>query len=118
LVRRIASLKIARHPLAMTKTTSKSISELSAYKKLTKTRWRLALSLTFVELSIYYGFIYLVAFHKDLMSLPIDAGKTTWSIALGISVIVMTVIVTGIYVTVANSKFDKLTQEIHNQVQS
>lgn len=98
------------------KKTSENISQLASYKKLTETRWRLALSLTLVALLIYYGFIYLVAFHRDLMSLPIASGFTTWSIALGIAVIVMTVILTGIYVYIANSKFDQLTEQIKKEV--
>ena len=95
-----------------------SIVQLSSYKKLTQNRWTLALSLTIIALVIYYGFIYLVAFQKDIMSSPIGSGYTTWSIALGIGVIVMTIGLTGIYVFIANSKFDKLTEEIQKEVRS
>jgi uncharacterized membrane protein (DUF485 family) len=98
------------------KKTSEYISQISSYKKLTKTRWTLAISLTLIAMCVYYGFIYMVAFHKDTMSLPIADGHTTWSIALGITVIVMTVVLTGIYVYIANSKFDKLTEEIKKEV--
>ena len=95
--------------------TSKEISQLSSYIKLTETRWKLALSLTLIALFIYYGFIYLVAFHQDLMSKPVANGYTSWSIALGIGVILTTIVLTGIYVYIANSKFDKLTEEIHRE---
>jgi uncharacterized membrane protein (DUF485 family) len=98
--------------------TSESIAGLPSYKKLTQTRWRLALSLTLAALFIYYGFIYLVAFQRDLMSLPVGSGHMTWSIALGIGVIVLTIILTGIYVFFANSKFDQLTAEIQKEVRS
>lgn len=100
----------------MNKKTSESISQLPSYKKLTRNRWALGLSLTILALLIYYGFIYLVAFQKELMSSPVGNGYTTWSIALGIGVIIMTILLTGIYVFIANSKFDQLTQEIHKEV--
>lgn len=98
------------------KKTSTEISQLSSYKNLTQTRWKLALSLTIVALLIYYGFIYLVAFHQDLMSKPVASGYTSWSIALGIGVILMTILLTGVYVSIANSKFDKLTEKIKKEV--
>ncbi len=98
------------------KKTSQEISQLPSYIKLTETRWKLASSLTIVALIAYYGFIYLVAFQKELMSQSVLGGYTSWSIALGIGVILTTILLTGIYVYVANSKFDKLTEEIKKEV--
>ena len=115
-LRKVAQFIEYRHSQKMKKTDS--IVQLSSYKKLTQNRWTLALSLTIIALVIYYGFIYLVAFQKDIMSSPIGSGYTTWSIALGIGVIVMTIGLTGIYVFIANSKFDKLTEQIQKEVRS
>lgn len=66
---------------------------------------------------VYYGFIMLVAFNKDLLSSRMGEGVMTWGIPIGIFVIVFTVIITGIYVRRANSEFDDLTAEIHKTVQ-
>lgn len=66
---------------------------------------------------VYYGFIMLVAFNKELLSSRMGEGVMTWGIPIGIFVIVFTVIITGIYVRRANSEFDDLTAEIHKTVQ-
>jgi uncharacterized membrane protein (DUF485 family) len=64
---------------------------------------------------IYFGFIYLVAFRKDLMSMKLGMGVTTLSIPLGIGVIIFTVLLTGFYVSRANNEFDKLTAKIKDE---
>jgi uncharacterized membrane protein (DUF485 family) len=61
---------------------------------------------------VYFGYIYLVAFNKDFLATPLGAGVTTYSIPIGIAVILFTVNLTGIYVRRANSEFDSLTREI------
>jgi uncharacterized membrane protein (DUF485 family) len=61
---------------------------------------------------VYYGYIALIAFDKELLARPIGAGVTTLGIPLGIGVIVFTIVITGFYVRRANSEFDRLTAEI------
>ena len=95
----------------MNKTLLK-ISQDPKYQLLVKSRSRLGWSLTLVMLVVYFGFIYLVAFQKDFLSLTIGAGVTTISIPIGIGLIIFTILITGLYVRRANSEFDKLTGEI------
>lgn len=82
------------------------------YRKLVNARSRFGWILTWSMLVVYYGYILLIAFNKELLSAKIGAGVTTWGIPAGLFVIVFTVIVTGIYVRRANSEFDQLTAAI------
>lgn len=82
------------------------------FQQLVKTRSRYSWGLTLLMMVVYFGFIYLVAFHKEFLARPIGAGVTTYSIPIGLGVIIFTVIITAIYVRRANTEFDDLTQEI------
>lgn len=82
------------------------------YQQLKATRNRLGWTLTILMLIVYYGYIGLIAFDKELLATPIGAGVTTLGIPIGMAVIVFTVIITGIYVRRANGRYDALTQAI------
>jgi uncharacterized membrane protein (DUF485 family) len=65
---------------------------------------------------VYYGFIALVAYNKELMATKIGSGVTTLGMPIGLFVIAFTIIITGIYVRRANSEYDDLTEEIKKAV--
>lgn len=64
-------------------------------------------TLTILMLSIYYGFLAVVAFVPSIIPRPL-VGNLTVGIALGLGVIVSAVVLTGIYVLRANSRYDML----------
>ena len=82
------------------------------YLQLKATRSRFGWWLTILMLIVYYGYIGLIAFDKELLATPIGAGVTTLGIPIGMAVIVFTVIITGIYVRRANREFDAATRDI------
>ncbi|MFB2532778.1 DUF485 domain-containing protein [Paracoccus sp. p4-l81] len=82
------------------------------YQKLRATRLRFGWLLTIIMLVVYYGFITLIAFRKDLLAVPLGQGVTTWGIPIGFGVIVITILLTAVYVRRANSEFDELTDKI------
>lgn len=86
------------------------------YVQLVRDRTRLGWLLTLAMLVVYYGFILVIAFNKELLSIPLGGGVTTSGIPAGLFVIVFTVAVTGIYVRHANSRYDALTAAIHQAV--
>jgi uncharacterized membrane protein (DUF485 family) len=86
------------------------------YIQLVKDRTRFGWLLAFAMLLVYYGFILLIAFNKELLSIPIANGVMTTGIPIGLFVIVFTVIITGIYVRHANGKYDELTAAIHREL--
>ena len=86
------------------------------YQQLVADRTRFGWTLALAMLVVYYGFILLIAFDKELLSIPLAGGATTTGIPVGLFVIVFTVLVTGIYVRHANNKYDELTARIHREI--
>ena len=86
------------------------------YQKLVSTRSSYGWTLTWIMMIVYYGFIMLIAFDKELLATKMGAGVITWGMPIGLFVIVFTVIITGIYVRRANSEFDDLTAKIRKEV--
>ncbi|MDY7573628.1 DUF485 domain-containing protein [Actimicrobium sp. CCI2.3] len=86
------------------------------YQKLVATRSSYGWTMTWLMLIVYYGFITLIAFDKELLGAKIGAGVMTWGMPIGLFVIVFTVIITGIYVRRANDEFDTLTAAIRKEV--
>lgn len=82
------------------------------YRELLAKRTRLGWSLTAVMLAAYFGYIALIAFDKAFLARPIQGGVTSLGIPLGFGLIVFTVLITGVYVWIANARFDALTRAI------
>ena len=82
-----------------------------AFQELERTRGQLGWTLTALILVIYFGFVLLVAFAPKLMSTPV-LGTMTLGFPLGLGVILSAILLTGVYVLRANSRFDKLTRQI------
>jgi uncharacterized membrane protein (DUF485 family) len=88
------------------------------YHKLVKTRSRYGWILTWSMMIVYYGFILLVAFNRELMGTRLGDGVMTWAMPIGLAVILFTIIITGIYVRRANGQFDDLTAAIRARTQA
>lgn len=87
------------------------------FKQLVRERGRFAWVLSAVMMGLYLTFIFLVAFAPKLLGTPLDANTSiTWGIPVGIGLIVSAFILTGIYVYRANGEFDRLNQEILDEV--
>lgn len=82
------------------------------FHALTRRRSRLAWGLSATMVAIYVGFILLVAFAPGFLATPIAGGTTTIGIPLGVGVILIAFVLTGVYVRRANSDFDSETQRI------
>ena len=85
------------------------------YQALKERRSRFGWSLTIAMLVVYYGFILLIAFQKDVLSIRIGEGVMTWGIPIGFGVIVFTILITGVYIRRANSEFDDLTEKVKRE---
>jgi uncharacterized membrane protein (DUF485 family) len=86
------------------------------YQKLVKVRSSYGWTLTAMMMVVYYGYILLIAFDKELLSAKMGAGVMTWGMPVGLFVIIFTIVITGIYVRRANNEFDALTAKIHAEV--
>lgn len=92
---------------------AKKISQHPSYKELVTARTRYGWVMTSLVLTIYFGFIYLVAFHKEHLTKKVSENSIiTYSIPVGIAVIMCTVLLTGLYVRRANKEFDAMNAKI------
>ena len=92
--------------------TAEKIAANPKYQKLVAERSRYGWTLTIIMLIVYYGYIGMIAFDKELLAKRIGEGAMTYGIPIGMGIIVVTVILTGLYVRRANEKYDRLTREI------
>jgi uncharacterized membrane protein (DUF485 family) len=82
------------------------------YQELVRRRSSLGWTLSLIMLVVYFGFILLVAYAPKFLGTPLGSGVTTIGIPIGLSVIVLAFVLTGIYVRQANSSYDVLTRKI------
>jgi uncharacterized membrane protein (DUF485 family) len=88
------------------------IEEDPNYQELVRRRSALGWSLSLIMLIIYFGFILLVAYAPNFLGAPLGTGVMTVGIPIGLLVIVAAFLLTGIYVSKANSKYDPLIRKI------
>jgi len=86
------------------------------YQALKEKRSRFGWTLTLAMMVVYYGFILLIAFSKDVLAVRIGDGVMTWGIPIGFGVIVFTILITGVYVQRANTEFDELAEKVRQGV--
>ncbi|MFV0283365.1 MAG: DUF485 domain-containing protein [Castellaniella sp.] len=91
---------------------TQSIVSNPKYQYLRRTRLRFGWTLAVIMLVVYYSFIGVIAFDKELFALKLGEGVMTWGLPVGFGVIVFSVLITGLYVRRANHEFDRLTREI------
>lgn len=95
------------------------IENSAHFRQLVATRQRFAAILSLIMLVIYVGFILLIAFAPGWLGTPLHAGTSvTRGIPIGIGVIVVSFVLTGIYVWRANGEFDRLTKRILSEVKA
>lgn len=76
-------------------------------------RWRIAIALTAAVVVIYFGFILLIAYRKELMGTLITRGLTV-GILLGALVIVLSWFLTWFYVRWANTHYDSALRDFRD----
>lgn len=90
-----------------------AIKNSPEFLKLTQNRNRFAWILSFIMLAVYYGFILILAFAPGIFGVQLGSGTViTVGIPVGVGIILLSFVLTGIYVRRANGEFDDLTQKI------
>lgn len=79
------------------------------FKKLYGQKQTVSLVLTILELVFYFGFIGLIAFNKPFLSSMLTE-RITIGIPIAVGVILMSWVLTGIYVRWANNTYDVLVK--------
>ena len=82
------------------------IKAIPQYRSLVAQRSKLGWTLTAAMLVVYYGYVLLIAFDKDLLASRMNSGVMTWGIPIGLFVIVFTVVMMGIAMTFYRQTLD------------
>lgn len=88
------------------------------FEQLVSKRNSYSFVMTVLVMIVYYGYILLIAFDKKFLAQKIGEGWTTSiGIPMGLGVILITIILTWIYVRRANSEFDADTEALIKEAQ-
>lgn len=86
------------------------------YQELVSKRNSFSLKLSLFILGMFYAYILIIAFDKELLATRIGEGVMTLAFPVGAAIIVISFITTLIYVKRANSEFEDLTNAIKDDV--
>jgi uncharacterized membrane protein (DUF485 family) len=83
------------------------------FRELEERRSRLVWALSAIVLAAYYGLMIVVAFWPDALHAPLSEGRVvTIGVPIGAAIIVLSWLLTGLYVYRANTTFDALNEQI------
>ena len=85
---------------------------------LVRRKQRLTWSLTATLLLAYYGFVLLVAFAPGLLGRPLAGGKTSVGMLAGVGRVLLSVLLTGLYVHQTNKVLDPLNDRLKQEAQA
>lgn len=84
------------------------------FRELARQKNRISFVLTVVILVVYFTYMLLIAFSKSALSAPVANG--TVGIPIGIGVIALAWVLTGIYVRWANTQYDALVEKVKQKI--
>ena len=82
------------------------------YQRLVQRRGRYTWTLSIIMLVAYFGYVALIAFDKPLLARPIGGGVTSLGIPVGVGLILLAILLTGLYVRRANRDYDPLVDAL------
>ena len=97
--------------------TAHTILEDPDFQNLASQKRTISTILTIVELTLYFGFIALIAFSKPFLSTKLsETSATTIGIPIAVGVILLSWVLTGIYVYWANTTYDALVKRVREKI--
>ena len=97
------------------KQTARQMLDSAEFKAMVTKRWTVSVVLTIVLFLVYYGYIVLIAVDKTFMAQKIGE-VTTLGIPLGVAVILLSWVLTAIYVIWANKVHDPEVRNLKSKV--
>lgn len=88
------------------------------FKEMVRKKALLSWTLTIIMLVVYVGFMLLVGYNKEFLMTSFNGGVTTWGMPLGLSIIVLSFVLCGVYSYIANKTLDPLTQAAMQEVEA
>ncbi len=102
----------------MAKRSVQEILEDPDFKQLYGKRMNIAWTLTVLELALFFGFVWLVSYDKPFLAQKMSAGSaTTIGIPIAVGTILISWVLTGIYVQWANTTYDGLVKKIKDKIE-
>lgn len=99
----------------MSKVKKEDILNDPDFLSLSSQKNSISIILTILELVLYFGFIALIAFNKPFLGTKIS-GAITIGIPIAVGTILLSWVLTGIYIWWANSKYDVLVKKVKEKV--
>lgn len=100
----------------MSKTAHK-ILEDPEFQALASQKNSVSVILTIVELVLYFGFIALIAYNKPFLAKKIaDGSAITIGIPIAVGVIILSWVLTGVYIFWANTTYDEMVKRVKKRI--
>jgi uncharacterized membrane protein (DUF485 family) len=94
------------------------IEDSARFRELVEKRQRFATILSIIMLAVYISFILLIAFAPGWLGTPLRGNQRHRGIPIGVGVILISFILTGIYIWRANGEFDRLNNAVLHEVKA
>lgn len=97
------------------KRSPREMLDSAEFKRMVSKRWTVSIVLTLALFVMYYGYILLIAWDKPALARKIGE-STTVGIPAGVGVILVSWVLTAIYVVWANRRYDVEVRRLKDQV--
>lgn len=94
---------------------TETIRQWPEYAALTRARKQIMWPLSIIMIAAYFVLILAIAFAPESLGDPVGEGVTSIGITLGLGIILLCFVITGIYVYYANRVLEPLNQAILNK---
>ena len=101
--------------LSVTPDRTRQVLADPVFRELALARAKLRWGLTIVTLILFFGFIALISTAKGALAANVAGSDIPLGLALGLTVIVLVVLLTGFYVQRSNSRFDELARGLNRR---
>ena len=88
------------------------------FQEMVAKKRNLSWTLTAIMLFVYVGFMLLVGYNKEFLMTSFSGGVTTWGMPLGLSIIVLSFLLCGVYSYISNNKLDQLNEDAMKEVEA
>ncbi|HMK44618.1 MAG TPA: DUF485 domain-containing protein [Dissulfurispiraceae bacterium] len=85
------------------------------FQEISRQKNQISIVLTLCEMVLFFGFIALIAFNKPFLATKIS-GAITIGIPIAVGVIILSWVLTGIYVNWANKKYDVMVARLRERI--
>lgn len=101
----------------MDKQTTERVLSNPKFKNMARQKSILGWTFSAVMFGVYVIYIFLIGTDPHLFGTPVSGGSvTTVGIYIGLFVILFAIVITGVYVYIANGQFEQTTQEVVREV--